>query len=128
MKLLLDTHAFLWWDSAPERLSSTALALCQDTSNVLFVSVVSFWEIHIKRHLGKIQLSRTLEEIVEEQTRSNDIQMLSVQIEHVLGLDALPDYHKDPFDRLLISQARLEGAVLISNDQIISKYPVSVRW
>jgi PIN domain nuclease of toxin-antitoxin system len=128
MKLLLDTHTFIWWDSDSFRLSSHVLKLFLDLENVLMLSVASVWEMQIKLQLGKMKLSIPLAELVESQLRVNKIEILPVKLRHVLALDELPSHHKDPFDRMLISQAVAEGAVLISNDAILSKYPVEVIW
>jgi PIN domain nuclease of toxin-antitoxin system len=86
MKLLLDTHTFIWWDSEPARLLPHALALCQDRQNVLLLSVVSVWEMQIKLQLGKLRLALPLKEIIE---------ILPVTLAHVLALENLPAYHKD---------------------------------
>ena len=128
MKLLLDTHVFIWWDSEPARLSPRALALCQDRQNTLLLSVVSLWEMQIKLQLGKLKLALPLKEIVEGQRRTNNVEILPVTLEHVLGLENLPPYHKDPFDRLLVAQAIVEEAVLVSADPNIAKYPVQIVW
>jgi len=128
MKLLLDTHAFIWWDSEPAKLSPQALSICQDRQNTLLLSVVSLWEMQIKLQLGKMKLALPLKEIVESQQRTNDIEVLPVTLAHVLALESLPAHHKDPFDRLLIAQAIVEEAVLVSGDSDIAKYPVQVVW
>ncbi|MGB3191443.1 MAG: type II toxin-antitoxin system VapC family toxin [Limnoraphis sp.] len=107
MKILLDTHAFIWWDSEPEQLSSESLALLLQPDTVRVVSVVSLWEIQIKSQLGKLTLSQPLEEIYKSQTQ-NGISFLSVNPSHVFQLNSLPLHHKDPFDRLLIAQAITE--------------------
>jgi PIN domain nuclease of toxin-antitoxin system len=128
MKLLLDTHTFLWWDSDPSRLSSKALALCQDRANTVLLSVVSVWEMQIKSQLGKLKLSVPLAEVVEIQRQINNVEVISITLAHVLALENLPTPHKDPFDRLLIAQANVEGAVLVSDDSRFEEYPVKVIW
>lgn len=128
MKLLLDTHAFIWWDSEPTRLSSTALALCQDPANIVLLSVTSVWEMQIKLRLGKLRLSLPLVEMIERQQQTNGVEVLPILLTHVLALDNLPNYHKDPFDRLLIAQANVEGAALVSHDSAIARYPVELVW
>ncbi len=128
MKLLLDTHTFIWWDSEPARLSSRALALCQDFENKLLLSVASTWEMQIKAQLGKLKLGLPLPELIENQQRINSLQILHIGLEHVLALDQLPPVHKDPFDRLLVAQARVEGASLVTNDPVMTNYPVNVIW
>lgn len=104
MKLLLDTHTFIWWDSEPAKLSPRVLALCQDRQNMLLLSVVSIWKMQIKSQLGKLRLALSLKEIVASQQQTNNIELLPITLEHVLALENLPAYHKDPFDRLLVAQ------------------------
>ena len=128
MKVLLDTHAFIWWDSAPGMLSRTALELCQDPANTILLSVASAWEMQIKQQLGKLSLSLPLQTIIANQQEHNHLELLPVQFEHVLALDGLPNLHKDPFDRLLIAQANVEDATLISHDAMFSQYTVRVQW
>jgi PIN domain nuclease of toxin-antitoxin system len=128
MKLLLDTHAFIWWDSEPEKLSPYARALCQDAENVLLLSVVSAWEMQIKSQLGKLKLKLPLAEIITGQQRTNNLTILPVTLDHVLALDKLPAHHKDPFDRLLIAQTNVEEVILVSGDPVFSQYSVKVAW
>lgn len=127
MKLLLDTHTLIWWVSDPTKLSSKALALCHDPANTLSLSVVSVWEIQIKRQIGKLKLISPLVDLIAIQQR-NRLEVLSIRLEHVLALDNLPLHHKDPFDRLLIAQATFEDAVLVSRDAVFAQYPVNVLW
>jgi PIN domain nuclease of toxin-antitoxin system len=128
MRLLLDTHAFIWWDSEPDRLSSRALSFCQDSGNTLLLSVASAWEMQIKLQLGKLKLSLPLAELIENQRRVNGLEILHIGLEHILALDELPLVHKDPFDRLLVAQASVQRASLVTNDPVMAKYPVRVIW
>lgn len=128
MKLLLDTHTFIWWDSEPAKLSPQVLALCQDRTNSLLLSVASVWEMQIKLQLGKLKLDLPLAEIIESQQQRNNIEILPVLLTHVLALQSLPAHHKDPFDRLLIAQANVEEAALASSDPVFAKYAVNVLW
>ena len=128
MNLLLDTHTFLWWDSAPNKLSPQVLALCQDQTNEMIVSVVSVWEMQIKSQLGKLQLKLPLEEIINTQQKTNNVQVLPITLAHVLALGKLPMYHKDPFDRLLVAQTNVEEVVLVSRDKIFEQYSVKLLW
>lgn len=128
MKLLLDTHAFIWWDSESSKLSPQALAFCQDRANTVLLSVASIWEMQIKLQLGKLRLNLPLAKVIESQQQTNGIEVLPIILSHVLELDSLPAYHRDPFDRLLIAQARVEDAVLISNDPIFTDYSVKLLW
>lgn len=127
MKLLLDTHTFIFWDSQPSKLSQRALELLINKDNLRLLSVLSLWEIQIKHQLGKLTLNKTLEEIIIVQ-KNNSIEILPITVEHILALDSLPMYHKDPFDRLLIAQANIENAVLISCDSVFANYSVQVEW
>ena len=128
MKLLLDTHTFIWWDSDPAKLSPQVLALCQDRAHAVLLSVVSVWEMQIKSQLGRLTLHRPLTEIVTNQQQTNGVQILPVTLAHVLALDTLPLHHKDPFDRMLMIQATLEGATLLSKDPLFNAYPVKIMW
>jgi len=128
MKLLLDTHTFIWWDSQPQRLSQQILNMCQDPENELLVSVASLWEIQIKLQLGKLELNKPLAELVSGQQEINKIDILDVKLEHILAFAKLPPHHKDPFDRLLIAQTDIEEAILVSKDQIFTEYEVKLVW
>ena len=128
MKLLLDTHTFIWWDSEPAKLSTKVLALCQDQENTLILSVASVWQIQIKSQLGKIKLNLPMKELIISQQKINNIVILPIALKHILSLEGLPSHHKDPFDRLLIAQANTENAVLISCDSVFADYPVSLLW
>ncbi len=128
MRLLLDTHAFIWWDSEPSKLSSRALSLCRNSENTLLLSVASAWEMQIKVQLSKLRIQAPLAELIETQQRVNSLEILVIELEHILELSKLPSVHKDPFDRLLIAQARVEGATLVTNDPVMADYPVDVIW
>jgi PIN domain nuclease of toxin-antitoxin system len=127
MKLLLDTHAFIWWDSQASRLSARALAACSDLANDLLLSAASVWEMQIKVQLGKLQLRAPLAKIIADQ-RANGIGILAITMEHVIAIASLPPLHRDPFDRILVAQTNEEGAWLVSNDPIIRQYPVKTLW
>jgi len=128
MKLLFDTHALIWWDSEPDKLSPQALAMCQDRANIVLLTVASAWEMQIKLQLGKLKLKLPLAEVIQSQKQTNNIEVLPVALAHVLALQNLPTHHKDPFDRLLIAQANVENAVLVSNDPVFEEYPVKLLW
>jgi PIN domain nuclease of toxin-antitoxin system len=128
MKLLLDTHTFIWWDSEPAKLSPQAIALCQDQQNSLVLSVASVWEMQIKLQLRKLKLTLPLAELIESQQQTNHLEILPVLLTHVLALQHLPAHHKDPFDRLLIAQANIEDVVIVSNDPMFPKYTDKVVW
>ena len=128
MKLLLDTHCFIWWDSEPDRLSQRALALCEDPENELTLSVASLWEIQIKEQLGKIKLRAPVRQLVAGQQESNGMRLLPIHAHHVFEIGALPQIHRDPFDRLLVAQARVEGLSVVSHDAVMREYPIVVEW
>ena len=128
MRLLLDTHTFMWWDSDPAKLSVTALALCSDPTNELLLSVTSLWEMQIKYQLGKLSLRVPLVEMVSQQQATNGVIILPILPAHVFALEHLPTPHRDPFDRLLVAQANSEGATLVSADAIFAAYPVHIAW
>ena len=128
MKLLLDTHAFIWWDSEPDRLPSIVREHCLNRANMVLLSVASVWEIQIKRQLGKLNLRIPLPEILSGQQETNGLLILPITLAHVLELDSLAAHHKDPFDRLLIAQARAEDAILVSGDSVFSSYDVRLLW
>src|SRR4030065_1671432 len=125
MNLLLDPHVFIWWDSNPDKLSPRALTLCQDRRNTLIVSVGSIWEMQIKAQLGKLKLNIPMAELIEKQKETNAIKVLTISLEHILELGNLPTIHNDPFDRLLIAQARVEDAMIVSTDSIFAQYPIT---
>ena len=128
MNLLLDTQAFLWLDSDQAKLSAPARQACANPENTLWLSVASAWEMQIKTALSKLRLARPLGQIIAEQQTANGLQVLSVNLAHVLALQALPPRHKDPFDRLLIAQAKSEGWDIVSKDPEFAAYGVPVIW
>lgn len=124
MKILLDTHCWLWMQSAPERLSAEALALIEDPANELLLSAASSWEIAIKFALGKLPLPSPPAEYVPSRMASSGVRGLPVQHSHALFAGALPPHHRDPFDRLLVAQATLEGLPILTTDPQIERYDV----
>ena len=128
MKLLLDTHAFIWSAAEPERLSPRVREACEDLRNELLLSVVSLWEIQLKSGAGRLRLHRPLRELVQEHQRANVVDILPLRAAHVYAMAELPRIHKDPFDRLLVAQAVVEDAFLVSADATIAEYPVKVFW
>ena len=127
MNLLLDTHIFIWWDSDPERLHPATRAMLMNPDHGLLVSVASLWEIQIKQMLGKLTLRLPLADIITHQQTVNGIMMLPITEQHIYALDSLPPIHKDPFDRLLIAQARIEQIPLVTIDSIFDQYPVRIQ-
>ena len=128
MKLLLDTHCFIWMDDDFSKLSPKVQQAIVDPNNTLYLSIASIWEMQIKVQLGKLSFNLPLEQKIEEQVKQNNLELLAINQAHVYGLDKLPQAHKDPFDRLLISQAQKEGLSLITLDPLIQQYSVSTFW
>ena len=126
MKLLLDTHVFLWLSVEPDRLSDNMKIACENPENRLYLSLVSPWEIQIKQQLGKLQLHAPLAGLIETQVRRNGMILLPVKLEHIYALSELPSVHKDPFDRLLIAQAGIESMHIVSSDKKISRYQINI--
>jgi PIN domain nuclease of toxin-antitoxin system len=128
MKLLLDTHSFIFYVDRPDALPSTARAALEEGSNDLFLSLVSPWEMQIKLTLGKLQLNKPVAELVQAELDRAAIQLLPITLDHIEALSRLPNHHRDPFDCLLIAQAIHEGLILVSSDQSIAKYAAPVLW
>jgi PIN domain nuclease of toxin-antitoxin system len=128
VRILLDTNVFLWLMNEPEKLSAKARNGCEDPENEIILSVVTAWEIQIKVQIGKLQLDDPLPDIIERQRTRNNARLLPIELKHVLALGDLERHHGDPFDRLLIAQARVEDAHLVTNDPAIAKYPVKILW
>lgn len=128
MRLLLDTHAFVWWRDDPEKLSTDAYNAISTPDNDVFISIVVVWEIQIKLALGKIELKWPLEKSIDVERQANGFRILPVSLEHALYIDKLPLVHKDPFDRMLISQAIVENMTFVSNDRHFSDYGVKLLW
>lgn len=125
MKLLLDTHCWLWWVTEPTRLGSTREAIANRESEV-YLSAASAWEMAIKHQLGKLPLPESPEHFIPPRLVRDRITPLAVSIAHVLRVAGLPLLHRDPFDRLLVAQAQLEGLTLVTADRSIAKYDVPV--
>jgi PIN domain nuclease of toxin-antitoxin system len=124
MRILLDTHIFIWMATEPERLSPRFTASIIDRQNSLFLSLASIWEIQIKVALGKLDLKGDLATIVDIQIEQNSIQLLSIDLEHIYALSNLPAHHRDPFDRLLIAQSQVEKMTLATVDSAFDQYEI----
>lgn len=128
MRALLDTHAFLWWIVGDERLSARASKVIADRRNEIFVSAASIWEIAIKGRLGRLSIPGDPGAFIGGQIAENSFRGLPIVAGHALRVWELPDHHQDPFDRLLIAQAQVEGLTLVSRDQHVTRYEVEVLW
>jgi PIN domain nuclease of toxin-antitoxin system len=128
MRVLLDTHAFLWSITGDDRLSKTAGKTFLNPENNLFLSAASFWEICLKMSLGKLSLKRGWFKTIQEEMKINAIQWLPVEMPHCVELTKLPFHHRDPFDRMLIAQAMVEDLQLLSRDGRLSTYEIKRIW
>jgi PIN domain nuclease of toxin-antitoxin system len=123
VKLLLDTHALLWWLSDDDRLGARVRKVIADPANDVFVSVVVLWEIVVKQRVGKLRAD--VKDIWEAIDRDG-FRLLDISVAHLLTLVGLPTHHRDPFDHLLIAQAITEGATLVSDDRHMPKYAARI--
>jgi PIN domain nuclease of toxin-antitoxin system len=128
MRLLLDTHAFLWFILNDPKLSPSASALIADPNNRITVSPASYWEIAIKIGLGKYTLGVPFETFMEQQITVNQFEVLHITVRHAAGVSALPPHHRDPFDRLLVAQALAEQIPIVSADAVLDAYSVTRLW
>ena len=128
MNLLLDTNAFIWFIAGDERLSGNARSAIEDVSNNCFVSIATLWEIAIKVSLGRLGLPRPFDDLVSQQIRLNGFIDLSISPEHLEVLLSLPFHHRDPFDRLLVAQAKAEGMTIVTADRLLDAYEVKRLW
>jgi len=128
MRILLDTHCWLWWISTPEKLDPRAQQLITDSQNKVFFSAASSWEIAIKYALGKLPLPKAPEEFIPPRLTRDAITPLHIKHTHALHVATLPLHHRDPFDRLLISQAQMERLSIITVDRQFEAYEVELIW
>lgn len=126
MKLLLDTHVLIWAAGFPDRLSANARELIADADNDMFFSAASLWEIAIKSSLGREDFTVDAR-LLRRGLLDNGYSELPVASEHAVAIDGLPPIHRDPFDRLLIAQAMVEGITLLTADELVARYPGPVR-
>ncbi len=124
MRLLLDTHALLWWVDGGGRLSAAQKRAVARPANQVYVSVASSWEMAIKASLGKLELASPVGDYMVRHLAANRFQLLNVTLEHVARVEDLPYHHRDPFDRLLVAQAKEENLTLVSRDPIFVRYGV----
>jgi len=122
MKLLLDTHVFLWFIMGSALLSADTRALIEDEKNRKFISVASLWEIAIKSSIGKLSLSAPFDQLIPQQLSLNGFELLQIEISHLAAVTTLPFHHRDPFDRLLIAQALAENMPIVSSDSAFDVY------
>ena len=122
MRYLLDSHVFLWYDESHARLSAAHRELLDDSANELYLSVASIWELTIKRSLGRLAASARF----RDSAKRLDIEIMAITVDHAEQIEGLPRHHSDPFDHMLIAQAKVEGLVLVTHDRILAEYDVAV--
>ncbi|MBE8997552.1 type II toxin-antitoxin system VapC family toxin [Nostoc sp. LEGE 12447] len=128
MRLLLDTHTFIWYVTDNSRLSNQVVELINDENNEILLSIASLWEIAIKQNLGKLSFNQPFEIFITQQLNLNDFSLLDINISHVTVVATLPLHHRDPFDRILIAQSVVENIPLLSADKIFDAYPIRRVW
>jgi len=128
VRLLLDTHAFLWFILDDPKLSDKARGLIADPENDAEISPASYWEIAIKISLKKYVLPEPYEIFMNRELKQNNFLILPIELKHTAVLTELPFHHRDPFDRLLIAQARSENIPLVSTDPVMDAYPIKRLW
>ncbi len=128
MKLLIDTHVFIWLNEESSQLSNKVKELYLSREHEVYLSIASAWEMQIKAQLGKLDLAMPIEALVSKNSQENDIYLLPIDLSHIAQLEKLPPHHKDPFDRMIIAQAMVEEFTIISIDGVFADYTVPVIW
>ena len=128
MKYLLDTHALLWITTDDPKLSKKAKNIYLDAENEILLSIVSIWELAIKSSLGKITFQKDLDDFVDVHIKGNNIEILKIELPHVLRIEKLPFHHRDPFDRLIIAQSIEDNLKILGADNTFDKYKVKRIW
>lgn len=128
MRVLLDTHTWLWWLSTPELLNDSARSILGDRQNQLVLSIASAWEIAIKVSIGKLELPGPMDAFMSEQIQLDAIDVLGIELRHILRVVTLPHYHRDPFDRMLIAQAMVESLPVLTADSLLRPYGAALIW
>ncbi len=126
--VLLDTHAFCWFVFDDPRLSGKGAAVIEDRKIIKYLSVASLWEIVIKSQIGKLSLGMDLEFFFNDHVTGRDLELLDIEVRHLLEYDGLALIHRDPFDRLLVAQARVTGLPVVTSDPVFERYEVKVIW
>jgi PIN domain nuclease of toxin-antitoxin system len=128
LKILLDTHTFLWFITNDKNLSSLAREIIEDSDNDRLISIASIWEIAIKSSLGKLKLKEPFPKLIPAQLKMNLIELLHIKISHLSLVSTLPFHHRDPFDRLIIAQSLIEDLPIVSVDTQFDDYGVERIW
>ncbi|MBS4028446.1 MAG: type II toxin-antitoxin system VapC family toxin [Ignavibacteriales bacterium] len=128
MKYLIDSHAFLWYEFGSQQLPQRVVDIIDNEENVVFLSLASVWEIGIKVNIGKMKLIEPLNNFVRRQILEYDYRLMEISFEHIIEAVSFPLHHRDPFDRLLVAQCKIENLPVISNDTMLDKYGVERIW
>ena len=128
MKYLLDTHTLLWFINGDNRLNKRLIECIENYNNEIFISSVSLWEIAVKINIGKLKLRKEYKEFIPKQLEINNIEILNISHTHLIENINLPMHHRDPFDRLIISQALAENLTIITKDGNFKKYKIKLIW
>ena len=128
MKLLIDTQCWLWWFAEPDRLKEETIAQIVDETNELWLSVASVWEMGIKVGLGKLPLPEPIDRYLASRMKQLGARSLEIRADHALQAGRLPLHHRDPFDRMLIAQAQVEGMTIVTSDRMFDRYEVEILW
>jgi PIN domain nuclease of toxin-antitoxin system len=128
MKLLLDTHSFLWFIDGNPRLSATARQLIEDPGNERLVSIASLWEMAILISLGRLTIAEPFATLMADQLQRNSMQVLDINVAHTAQVASLPFHHRDPFDRMLIAQALVEAIPIVGVDSAFDAYSITRLW
>jgi PIN domain nuclease of toxin-antitoxin system len=128
MRLLLDTHTFIWFVTDSPRLSTTAKAFIEDEYNEKLLSIASIWEMAIKHSVGKLSFELPFMVFVEQQMLQNSMSLLNIQLSHLNVIANLPLHHRDPFDRLIIAQAMAEQISVVGTDAVFDSYSIQRLW
>jgi PIN domain nuclease of toxin-antitoxin system len=128
VRVLLDTHAFLWWNADEDRLSADARAIISDGRTEVLVSVASIWEVATKVAKGRLDIPDEVGRYIADRLDRNRWLSLPIDVAHVIRAAALPRIHPDPFDRMLVAQAQLEGIPILTKDALLTRYDVETIW
>lgn len=128
MRILLDTHAIVWWATGDQRLSPKSRRAIADPGTEVFISIASAWEIQIKATLQKLRLRKSVDALYRSLIVDQDFRMIGIELNDIDQLSKLPPHHRDPFDRMLVAQALRGGFMLVSKDGIVSAYGAPTLW
>ena len=128
MQYLIDTHTLLWITDNNPKLSKKAKSIYLNPANDIYISLASIWEVVIKVSLQKLIIEDTVANFINTQIKGNSIKILDIKLKHIVALENLPYYHRDPFDRLIITQSLLEKIPVLSRDRILDQYPIKRIW